>query len=167
MHICCQNENESFDVKSLFVTVVLNYYDGPTGGIMQCRSCSAVYRFIMVDWDEQRSVRIHALAPLPSNSFAEVVDLLSKYEPPKWPMWSPVLQDLSGEIFDSLQSQLQKILQLAKPATLVMGLSQWGDRILATRRLTREESSSVQDWFSLGHPNADPDWFSFLALARH
>jgi len=164
--ICCENDNGRTDVESLFLTVVLNYYDGPTGGIMQCRSCSAVYKFVMVDWDEHQSVRIHALAPLPSKSFEQIVDLLSKYESPKWPMWFPVLQDSSSEVLDSLERQLQKVLGLAEPATLVVGLSQWGDRILATRSLTASDLRNVQDWFSLEDPKSGRDWFSFLGLVR-
>jgi hypothetical protein len=77
--LCCQKEKETADLESLFLTVALNYYDGPTSGVMQCRSCSAAYRFMMIDWDDYQDVRIHGFAPLSSKSFQQVVDLLSEY----------------------------------------------------------------------------------------
>jgi hypothetical protein len=164
--ICCHKYQDRGDVEARFFTVVLNFYDGPTSGVMRCRSCSAAYRFTMIDWDDNQDVRIHAFAPLPSNSFQQVVDLLSKYEAPKWPMWFTLRQYTSNRLYDLVEKQLDEILETAGAATMVLALSQWGERILAARRLAESDLKNIQDLSSLEDPKAAYDWFSFIGMVR-
>lgn len=153
-------------MESLFSIVVLNYYDGPTSGVIQCDSCLATYKFTMIDWDDYQNVRVHAFAPLPSESFRRIVDLLSKYEPPKWPIWYPLRPYASDQLYDSVEKQIHESLELAEPATLAVALSQWGEKVLAVRNLSESDMNDVKDWFSLEDPKAARDWFDFMGLVR-
>jgi hypothetical protein len=121
---------------------------------------------MMVDWDDYQDVRIHSIAPLSSKAFQQVVDLLSKYEPPKWPTWFPLRQYASNQVYDLVEKRISEILGTAGAATMVVALSQWGDRILAARSLAESDLKNIQDWFSLEDPKAARDWFSFIGLVR-
>jgi hypothetical protein len=148
--VCCQNLGGAGNAESPFKMITLAYYDGPTAGIAQCQCCPAEYRFMMVDWDDDQDVRIHAFAPLPAGSFMRVENILAKYEPTEWPT----------------DKEIDEILGTAEAATMVVALSQWGEKILAARSLAEGDLKDIQDWFSLENPQAARDWFSFLGLVR-
>jgi hypothetical protein len=120
----------------------------------------------MIDWDDNQDVRIHAFAPLPSKSFQQAVDMLSKYEPAKWPMWFPLRQYSSDQLYDQVQKQLDEILGTAGTWTMVAALSQWGERILASRSLAEGDLKNIRDLSSLEDPIATYDWFTFVGLVR-
>jgi hypothetical protein len=121
---------------------------------------------MMIDWDDNQEVRIHAFSPLSSKSFQQVVDLLSKHEPAKWPMWFPLQQYSSNQLYDVVQKELDEILGTAEAATMVVALSQWGERILAARTLAESDLKNIRDLSSLEDPNATHDWFAFIGLER-
>jgi hypothetical protein len=162
----CKNLQSDTAVESMFLVIVLDFYDGPTSGVMQCKTCANVYRFMMVDWDDDHNVRIHALAPLPPGSFQQVVDLLSQYESPRWPRWTAVLRNLSEEILAAIYEQLNKLVGSAGPATLLVALSRGGEQVLAVRALAASDPNDVQDWFSLAEAEPARDWFSFMGLIK-
>ena len=164
--ICCRRLPEFHNVESPFFIVALRYYDGPTSGIVQCQTCSAEFNFMMLDWDDYQDIRIHALAPLPSGAFKQVVDILSEHEVPRWPMWFPLWQYPSRRVQDRLEEQINEILARAGTATMAAAFSQWGDRILAVQSLAEVDLKDVQDWFSLEEPTAARDWFAFLGLDK-
>jgi hypothetical protein len=146
--------------------VALDFYDGPTSGVMQCQVCSAEYRFTMLDWDDQQGDRVYALEPLPPKSFRQVVDILSAYEPPKLPLWFPLRQYPSKQVYELVEKQLAEIMDKAGAANTVVAISQWGEKILAAKTLSSGDIKYVQSWFSLEEPKASRDWFSFLGLVK-
>src|SRR5207253_7766486 len=82
---CCQLIGYGQVVTSPFNRmIVFDYYDGPTGGLLLCDVCSTLFRFVMVDWNTSRDVRIFALARLPQSSLSKVLAFCG--EAPQWPV---------------------------------------------------------------------------------
>jgi hypothetical protein len=156
------------DVPSPFTRIIaLDFYDGPTGGVLQCAACGAVYQFDMLDWDDDHAVRVIRLASLPPGSLEACVQALGQPEPPRWPVWVPSRQALpSEEAREAADRAVASVLAHARLAELVVAWAGYGERILAARRMPASELQGVPDWFSAEDPGQLRDWFTFLGLPR-
>jgi hypothetical protein len=165
---CCRDFQSLTAAESPFAKIIaLGFYDGPTSGILQCRTCGRVYGFDMLDWDEGHGVRIFRLALLPPDALDRCVSALAPYGPPQWPVWVPARANLpseeTGEVADR---QVERILGQAEPAELVVAWTGYGDRVLAAKSVPAAELVDAPDWFSVDDPSNLPDWFSLLGLAK-
>lgn len=162
---CCQNSEILTNAQSPFSKIVaLGFYDGPTSGVLQCGTCSATYRFDMLDWDVDHEVRIFRLARLPEDSLVRCVNVLAQSRQPQWPVWVPSRWDLpSDEARQEADRELQRILQSAEPAELVVAWAGYGEKILAARKVPAAELADVADWFAQDSTDGR-DWFSWLQL---
>jgi hypothetical protein len=79
----------------------------------------------MVDWDDYQDVRIHAVAPLPNHSFERAVEVLSRYESPKWPMWFPLCAYASEDARIYVDSQINELLANSGVPVVLLAASQW------------------------------------------
>lgn len=147
--------------------MALDFYDGPTGGVLQCAACGAVYKFDMLDWDDDHAVRVFRLAPLPAGSLEACVRALGQAEPPRWPVWVPSRQALpSEEAREAADRAVASLLAQARPADLIAAWTGYGERILAARKVSASELQGVPDWFSVEDPGQARDWLAYLGLPR-
>lgn len=165
---CCRDPRSLVDADTPFARIIaLDFYDGPTSGILQCRTCGSVYRFDMIDWDEDHQIRVFRLALLPPDALDRCVAALAPYGPPRWPIWVPnrsnLLDPAAGEIADRA---MQRVLEKTAPAELVVAWTGYGDKILAARKVPAAELSQARDWFSIEDPAAFRDWFALLGLSK-
>lgn len=164
---CCQELEAFSNIKSPFSKIIaLGFYDGPTSGIAQCEICSTPYKFVMLDWDDNQEVRIFSLAPITLPAWNQMVNLLSKHESPKWPVWFPRWEFPSEIVRDNVDSETDKILASAGIPELVIASNRYGDQILAAKKLAYEDLEYVKDWFSLQPSDVIRDWFSCLGLTK-
>lgn len=150
----------------IYSIIALDYYDGPTSGVIRCQVCSAEFKFMMLDWDDHQGNRVYSLEPLPLHSFKQIEDVLSKYELPKSPVWFPLRQYSSKQDHEFVEQQIAEILDQAASAIAVIAMSQWGETILAGKALNAIDMKYVRSWFTQEEPQASLDWFSFLGLNR-
>jgi len=164
---CCQDPASLGEGPSPFTQIIaLDFYDGPTAGVLRCGACGATYCFDMLDWSEDHTVRIFRLAALPPQAWTQCVDVLSRSESPHWPVWVPWARTRPSEdVRRATDQALQEALAMAKPADLVLGWSGYGEKILAARRLPGNDLARASDWFSAENPAEAPDWFAILGLA--
>ena len=89
---CCRDLSRPSKGPSPFDRVIaLGWYDGPTEGLVRCGACARVYRFDLLDSvDEDRGIRLYSLAPVPTDTMDRLVDVLSPFMTPSWPMWAPL-----------------------------------------------------------------------------
>jgi hypothetical protein len=89
---CCRDLSRPSKGPSPFDRVIaLGWYDGPTEGLVRCGACGQVYRFDLLDSvDEDRGIRLYSLASVPADTLDRLVDLLSPFMTPSWPMWAPL-----------------------------------------------------------------------------
>ena len=165
---CCQNPAALTNAHSPFSKILaLGFYDGPTSGVLQCATCSSVYKFDMLDWDDDHRVRIFRLAALPGDSLTECVKALEQPEAPHWPVWVPSRWNLPSEESRELADRkVQRILDRAQPAELIIAWAGYGERILAARTVPAADLANVPDWFSRTDPAEGRDWFALLGLIR-
>jgi hypothetical protein len=64
--------------------VAIDYYDGPTEGIVECSSCRALFWFDKLDWDDGQDVRIFSLAPIPGKTL-DGIERSDRDPRTKWP----------------------------------------------------------------------------------
>jgi hypothetical protein len=165
--VCCIDLEKFPTAKSPFSRqVALGFYDGPTSGMVQCEVCSAVYRFLMMDWDDRQEVRVFSLASLPVQSLEQVIQTLSPYDPPSWPLWFPKWQFPSNDIRQSVDRRIDEILATAEPPRVVVAWSRYGETILAAKSVDQRDIEEIQDWFAVEDRKSQRDWFSFLGLER-
>jgi hypothetical protein len=165
---CCQNPATLTNAQSAISKILaLGFYDGPTSGVLQCATCLSVYKFDMLDWDDDHDVRIFRLAALPGDSLTQCVKALAQPESPHWPVWVPSRWNLpSEESREVADRELQRILDRARPAELVVAWVGYGERILAARKVPAADLVNVPDWFSRNDSAEGRDWFSLLGLVR-
>jgi hypothetical protein len=89
---CCRDLSRPSKGPSPFDRVIaLGWYDGPTEGLIRCAACGQVYRFDLLDSvDEDRGIRLYSLAPVPADTMNRLVEVLSPFMTPSWPMWAPL-----------------------------------------------------------------------------
>jgi hypothetical protein len=165
---CCQQLPSPPGSRSPFSRILaLGFYDGPTAGILQCGTCGAVYRFDMLDWDDNQEVRVFRLAALPPGSLEEAIRVFEKAGPPRWPVWIPMRSAFpSEEAAQEADRAVGRLLDRAETARWVVAWSGYGERIVAARGVGPEELAGATDWFSVADPTSARDWFLFLGLPR-
>jgi hypothetical protein len=99
--------------------VALDWYDGITEGVAECRECTATYRVRMLAWDEQQDERVYSLTPL-TVRLSEVINLLEPLGEPRWPVWLPAWDTLPRERIEALQSRLESVLTPNGPVEMVL-----------------------------------------------
>jgi hypothetical protein len=163
---CCQNLENLRDTASPFTKIIaLDWYDGPTGGILQCQNCQAVYQFDMLDWDYHQ-VRIFRLRSLPEESWTQIVALLEQAGfSPSWPVWFQRKwpSEKAREITDK---KIKKILGQVKPAEVVVAWLGYGEKLLATKKIPSKDLEKEPVWFDVEDLSEVRDWFSLLGLTR-
>lgn len=98
--ICCLDLRQNIDIATLSPfsrMIVLDWYDGPTGGIVICKECSRSYKFSALaqdggsyeysSWDEGRELTIFGLTEFTKEQFGTILDALTTERPPSWPVW--------------------------------------------------------------------------------
>src|SRR5207247_3656530 len=73
--------------------IALNWFDGPVSGVLQLGSDGPTFRFSLLDERQQADstdVRAYGLYPLPANALTSLVELLSPYAAPRWPIGFPI-----------------------------------------------------------------------------
>jgi hypothetical protein len=131
--------------------LALDYYDGPTEGLLQCEM-GRVYCFKILAWDsETQDVRVFSLAPMPPAAFDRLAELFARCEKPQWPVWIPSWCEDQNEETDA-------ILKEAGPAEWVIAVEDLMGTILAAKRVRPEDVRAVDDWRSfLGLGDGIPD----------
>lgn len=143
--------------------VVLDYYDGPVGGLLKCRYCNTGYHFYLLDWDNTHAVRIFALAPTPESTFARIFELFGAI--PDRRIWFPPWPR-EEDLLDLLESDIQDVANRADTPTLVIAWSNRTDRTLAMRGLDSSLKGQLRLWFDLPSHADLFDWFNYLGLPR-
>ncbi len=86
--LCCLEITEDDHVRPAFQKmVVLDWYDGPSSGVMLCNVCSTEYSFFTLDWSDDGTIRVFALAAASVGTVGHISELFG--ETPKWPLWFP------------------------------------------------------------------------------
>jgi hypothetical protein len=89
--------------------ISLGFYDGTTSGLIELEP-GAVFRYDVVAWDSGQDQRVYCLARMPARAFADLIELLSPSEAPRWPQWFP-----RWEFSSEGQQSVEKILDQAGP----------------------------------------------------
>src|SRR5262245_15449691 len=99
--------------------ISLGYYDGSTSGVLECGTCSEIYRYEMIDSDA-RDLRVFALAPMPKGSLDELALACSVLGQPRWPMWSPVWRFKDESEKNRVQREVDRLLAMATPVQVIV-----------------------------------------------
>lgn len=152
----CGSPFESATISPFERIVVFGYYDGPTSGFANCARGSMAYRFELAAWDSHQDNRIFSLAEMESATFDSMVEILSGFEKPCWPVWMPRYQpNLPTE--DELVSQTLVTL----PAASLLIASDHLDKIIMECRNVEasERDQVLQECWS----PSDPKKWRYLA----
>jgi hypothetical protein len=157
---CCRELTYRRTLSSPFSRIIaLGWYDGPTAGLLQCGACSREYRFELMDelfdGEDEQDLRVYSLAPLASGSVTRLTDALSRYEPPRTPIWVPHWEFPTQAEKSDLNHLSDQILAGAGSPEMVIATPNLSEEIVVAKVIGPEEMARV------------PDWFSFLGLIRN
>jgi hypothetical protein len=164
---CCKSVTTAFPLvvsdDPFSQMIVLDYYDGPAGGLLKCQKCNVEYYFFLLDWDEMHTIRIFALAPMPPYSFEEIFRLFQATADqrvwiPPWPTEEP-----HSDFFDS---QVQGVTDRAATPMLVIAWSIRAEKTLAMRGVDPGAASYLFSWFDHQPHPVEFDWFGYLRVAK-
>lgn len=126
----------------------INYDDGPTSGVVRCRSNSDTYRFEMLTrdiegkydwqvWDQGEEIRIFSLAVISERSYQRFLDVLSQ----------PASRKKLAED-EAYFKEVYSILEDASPPNLIIATHGINTGIIAAKEVTLAEIAGIPDWFS-------------------
>ena len=148
--LCCRELTRILKGASPFDrAVVLGWYDGPTDGLVRCVACKRVYRFELLDSvDEDRGIRLYSLAPLPAESWDRLVDLLSPYTTPSWPMWVPLWKFPTEDDRAAVDRAVDDLIAQAKSPEFVVTTPGLLEEIDESKAVSASEAGQINDWVS-------------------
>jgi hypothetical protein len=126
----------------------IKYDDGPTSGVVRCRSSSETYRFEILArdfdgkydwqaWDQGEEIRIFSLAALSELSYQRFLDVLSQ----------PASRQKLAED-EAYFNEVYSILEEASPPKLIIATHGINTGIIAAQEVSSAEIAGVRDWFS-------------------
>src|SRR5262245_38578653 len=131
----------------------LGYYDGPTNGIVLCKTQSRAYRFELIAWDSHCDNRIYALVETRPDIFDSIVEVLSALEQPRWPFWMPRAQvNSSGELRSEFD-QANRILSTIVPPNVVVAADSIDGEILRCRKIDAKVRAQLPQISQLSEPD--------------
>lgn len=146
--------------------VVLDFYDGPAGGLVKCKVCGTEHHFYMLDWDDAHVLRIFALAPVPDGSLQRLFELFQA-KPDRHVWIPPVFSRASEETLSDLYERgIQDIIDQAATPTVVIAWSTRAEKTLAMRGLDAAALSHLSPWFDRQTLPVAFDWFGYLRVAK-
>lgn len=138
----------------------LDYYDGPTSGLVKCARGATAYRFELAAWDAHQDNRIFSLAETDSATFDSVVEILRRLDEPSWPVWFPRYHPDSPMEQESVSDLLNRALAKMPPPSLLIV----SDRLDKTIVRCRDIDASIRDQLpSEVWSPSDPQKWSYLA----
>ncbi len=156
--------------------VVLEYWDGPTSGVVQCGGCAAEYDFLLIDWDYSQYIRVFSLASLPQGSLDAIVQACPRDQSPQWSEWPvfiPRWQFPSESLRNAADQRVQEILDQAEAPEWVVAWADPREGCRAAKKLDSADSSYLRGWVLSKRRNRwsyltdqSRDWFSFMGLVR-
>jgi hypothetical protein len=102
--------------------IALDWYDGPTGGLLEVRGGS-VYRFVMLDERQEMDsvdLRVYGLYPLPADTLTHLADAIAPHITPRWPVWCPHWQFPTDEIRRTVEAKTDDIVKRSGPLAWVV-----------------------------------------------
>jgi hypothetical protein len=129
--------------------IVLGWYDGPTDGLVRCGACGRNYRFELLDsLDEDHGIRLYSLAPLPADTMDRLVDALSSFMTPSWPMWAPLWRFPTEDDRIAVERAVDEPMARAAPPEFVITTTGFLDEIGDIKAVPADEVGEVHDWVS-------------------
>jgi hypothetical protein len=164
---CCKSVPTAFPLPisddAFSQMIVLDYYDGPAGGLLKCGRCGGEYYFYLLDWDEMHAVRIFALAPMPQSPFEEIVRIFKAM--PDQRVWIPPWPS-EEHLSELCDSQIQGVTDRAAAPTIVIAWSIRAEKTLAMRGVDSAAAPHLSAWFDRQPHPVVFDWFGYLRVAR-
>ncbi len=93
--------------------IILDFYDGALGGVMEVAGGGGAYRFECVNVTAEEPHRAFDLRPLPAGSFDRLAGILGEHLDPRWPVWMPVWAFSTDDIREEVERRTDGILELA------------------------------------------------------
>ncbi len=142
---CCRDLNRPSNGPSPFDRVIaLDWYDGPTEGLVRCGECGQVYRFDLLDSvDEDRGIRIYGLAPGLADTMDRLVDVLSPFMRPSWPMWAPLWKFSSEDDRIAVERAVDDLMAKAAARDFVIETTGLLDEIDAVKAAPAADAAPI------------------------
>lgn len=161
--VCCQELTVDRQAYPAFLKmVVLNWYDGPSSGVVVCDKCLAEYSFFTLDWNDDRTIRAYALRLASSGTIGHISELVG--EVPSWPIWFPSRIRFPKQEEHSLLNQLEGLLMIDRQPELVLGWSVRDSVPLTARRLPLSVVDCAVDLLKSEMALSRYDWLNYLGL---
>jgi hypothetical protein len=114
---------------------------------VRCGGCGRVYRFeLLQSVDEDRGVRLYSLAPVPEEAMGRLVDALSPYATPSWPMWAPLWTFPTERERIAVEKVVDALMSEADAPQFAIATPGLLDRIEDARAIPANGAGAVHDW---------------------
>lgn len=129
---------------------IVEWYDGPVAAIVHCRICRAPGWIELLDWSNDRAVRVFALAGLRERDAALYLRNATKGScDPK-----------------RAHAELEALAAAAGPFERLFAWHAAEERVLAAAPLTRRPAVASGDWRERMPAPGDTSWFACLGLDK-
>lgn len=151
--------------KSFDKVIVLDYYDGLTKGIAKSILDEQSYLFEMLDWDNDQDIRLFKLSEITNQSFADIASAYAIYDEPRWPIWTPKMDNVVDVNLQRLYTLVQATLDIAKSLCVVFGWRKSDETIFLIKSDFSTDECSLVDWSSWNEASGKFNWFEFLKVS--
>lgn len=162
--VCCrQITGELCDNPAFDKMTGLGWYDGATLGVVVCEKCLTEYHFFLIDWNNDRSMRVFALQELARGTTERLSKLIG--DRPPGPFWFPQrLVIPTGEDGITIDDAIDRILVPTTPPSLVAAWPSHAYRPICARRLTNAVPSEMSYLLSIDTVRPEFDWLAYLGF---
>jgi hypothetical protein len=129
---------------------IVEWYDGPVAAIVRCRVCGAPGWIELLDWSNDRAVRVFALAGLRERDAALYLRNATKGS----------CDPRRGH------AELEALAAAAGPFERLFAWHTAEERVLAAAPLTRRPAVASGDWTERMPAPGDTSWFGCLGLEK-
>ena len=84
----------------------------------------------------------------PTHAWSTIVNILSLYTSPIWPVWVPLWQFPTEADTTGVNKQIETIFQQAKPPVCIIACSDLLETITRAKYVTAPDLATVTDWFT-------------------
>ena len=131
--VCCKNFDESLCQNTSFELTIVDWYDGPSSCVVQCKKCDSCYRGFLIDWNADHSERVFSLSPFPMESMSTIADLVNKRHQ----------SDIRN--LDFSQAESEALDSFAEPV-YVIGFDNRTNEFVAALRIAQKDIEFAKEW---------------------
>jgi hypothetical protein len=147
--------------------LIINWYDGPSDGILKVNELGGWFYFKLIDWDSSKFLRIFSMESINKEKAIQIINYYKSYEKPRWPSWVLQLTNVKEETLNGLLKKGYDILKLKNITEFIVLFDNKIDCIISYKNFKEKPLKDISYWFEHEGHKLQQDWFKLFNIERN